>query len=166
MNKYIRIWSNLQQIWSLFAAICSNRGTSQLRSPSNFVCHTKLPLYTNFHALFRICSPQTLYPGTNPLAPNTHSLAPHCSLHLRAPLCSFFCSLARPFTRSRAHGKGVFVCESNASFSGSFNPLCAARLCVYVCVRLCVCLSQCACLHACVHACVSAPLCIHRTGRK
>ena len=51
LNKYIRIWGNLQQIWSVFAAICSNWGTSQLRSPSNFVRHTKLPLYTNFHVI-------------------------------------------------------------------------------------------------------------------
>ena len=51
LNKFFRICSNLQQIWSLFAAICSNWGTPQLRSPSNFVRHTKLPLYTNFHVI-------------------------------------------------------------------------------------------------------------------
>ena len=61
LNKYIRIWGNLQQIWSVFAAICSNWGTSQLRSPSNFVRHTKLPLYTNFHALFRFCSSHSIW---------------------------------------------------------------------------------------------------------
>ena len=79
-------------------------------------------------------------PFTHPLArsltPHTHSLSPHCSLRSRAPLRSFVRSLARPFTRSRAHGKEVFVYELNASISCSFNPLWAAHLCAYVCVSV------------------------------
>ena len=35
---------------------------------------------------------------------------------------------------------------------------------VFVCASVSVC--QYACVHECMHACVSAPLCIHRTGRK
>ena len=78
-------------------------------------------------------------PLARALALNTHLLALHCSLRLRPPLRSFFCLLACPFPRSQAHGKGVFVCELNASMTSNFNPLWAARLCVYVCVCLCVC---------------------------
>ena len=72
-------------------------------------------------------------PLARALALNTHLLALHCSLRLRPPLRSFFCLLACPFPRSQAHGKGVFVCELNASMTSNFNPLWAARLCVYVC---------------------------------
>ena len=49
------------------------------------------------------------------LAPLTYLLAPHCSLCSRASL--------RSLTRSRAHGKEVYVFEVNASISYSFNPL-------------------------------------------
>ena len=38
---------------------------------------------------------------------------------------------ARSFTRSRAHGKEISVCELNESFSYSFNPLCIARFWKY-----------------------------------
>ena len=43
-------------------------------------------------------------------------------------------SFARSPTRTRAHGKEIFVHELNASISCSFNPLWAARLCVCACV--------------------------------
>merc|ERR1712198_723910 len=62
-------------------------------------------------------------PLASSLAPLTHSLVPHCSLRSRAPLRSFArttCSL----TRSRAHGKQVFVYKTNASISYTFGPLC------------------------------------------
>ena len=52
--------------------------------------------------------------------PLTRSLAPHCSLRLRAPLRS----LARSLIHFGAHGKDVFVYELNASISYSFSPLC------------------------------------------
>ena len=47
------------------------------------------------------------------------SLALHCSLCSRAQLRSFVCLLAH----SRAHGKEVYIYELNASISCSFNPL-------------------------------------------
>ena len=50
------------------------------------------------------------------LAPLTHSLAPHCSLRSRASPRSFVRS-HRSLTRSRAHGKEVYVFEMNASIS-------------------------------------------------
>ena len=56
-----------------------------------------------------------------------------------APLRSFVCSLARPFTHSRAHGKEVFVYEFNASISCSFNPL-------WVCMYECECVSLRVCM--------------------
>ena len=40
-------------------------------------------------------------------------------------------SFARSLTRTRAHGKEVFVHEFNASISCNFNPLWAARLCAF-----------------------------------
>ena len=95
-----------------------------------------------------------------------HSFTFSALLCSRAPMRSFICPLARPFTCSRAHGKEVFAYELNASISCSFNPLWAARQCVYVCMCVSVCVCQCAYVHACVHVGVSAPLCIHRTGRK
>ena len=58
------------------------------------------------------------------LAPLTHSLAPHCTLCLRAPLRSFFRSL----THSGAHGIEISVYELNTSISYSSNPLCIRHL--------------------------------------
>ena len=46
----------------------------------------------------------------------------------------------------------LVVYELNSSILCSFDPLWAARLCVYVC--------------PCVHACVSAPFRIYHSGRK
>ena len=68
-----------------------------------------------------------------------------------APLHSSVHLLACPFTHSRAHGKEVFVYELNASISCSFNPLWAARQCVYVCVSVCVCVSVRMCMRVCMH---------------
>ena len=50
--------------------------------------------------------------GPGPLAcPLARSLAPHCWLRSRAPLCSFICSLARSLTRSRARGAVKYFCQ-------------------------------------------------------
>ena len=78
------------------------------------------------------------------LAPLTHSLAPHCSLRSRAPLRSFVCSLAGPFTRSQAHGKEVFVHDFYARLH-AVSTHCAPRVCVCVCV----CVSVCLCVFLC-----------------
>ena len=77
-------------------------------------------------------------PLASSLAMHTHSLSPHCSLRLRAPVRSFVHSLARPFTHSRAHGKEVFV-----DFM-QFQPTVGrAFVFVYVCVYVCVSMRVC-----------------------
>ena len=53
-------------------------------------------------------------------------------LALLARSAALIRSLARPITRTRDHGKEVFVHDFNASISCSFNPLWAARLCMRV----------------------------------
>ena len=82
-------------------------------------------------------------PLARSLAPNTQLLAPHCSLHLRAPLRSFFCSLAPELM-----GKGILYLNWMRWFH-AVSTRCGPRVCV--CVFVCVCVNQCACVHACMH---------------
>ena len=79
-------------------------------------------------------------------ARTAHSFACSALLASLARSAALIRSLARSLAHSGAHGKEVFVYELNASISCSFNPLWAARLCVYVCVSLCVC----ECAYVCV----------------
>ena len=48
-------------------------------------------------------------------------------LALLARSAKLTCSLARSFTRYRAHGKEISVCKLKELFSYRFNPLCIAR---------------------------------------
>ena len=72
-----------------------------------------------------------------------YSLAPHTLLlfHTACIARALHCAhlFAHPPTRTRAHGKKVFVHELNASISCSFNPLWATCLSECVCVCVCVC---------------------------
>ena len=56
-----------------------------------------------------------------------HSFACSALLASLARSAALIRSLALSLTRSRAHGKVVYVFEMNASISYSFNPLCKAR---------------------------------------
>ena len=57
-------------------------------------------------------------------ARTAHSFACSALLASLARSAALIRSLARSLTRSRAHGKAVFVYEMNASISSHFNPLC------------------------------------------
>ena len=73
---------------------------------------------------FGLKQPKSTLPLTrlfaHSLAPLTHLLAPHYLLHLRAPLSSLVCSLARSLTNFKACG---IKNDQMAIFSGFFSVL-------------------------------------------